>query len=289
MAYQNPAFYFYHALRDSQDIVTTPGSTQADQTPLYDSRIGALFQWDAAIGTVAVPSNKSVTFQLSGTGTYNQLNDSSFAADPAAAAMDTCIIAGHNIGGMEITAFTQYDAVDLYSPNTPIDVATNGQIVILPFTQGRTIPANTERLSFTIRPNDDTYAAVIPEISELWFTQERELTRGPEPNWNHPYRTTQKRFESVGGVSSTWMTGPARKTYRLTWRHLFGADRQIFLDMKEQTDDFSQPFFFRPPDDAYPTILVELDRDAGWTQDFMDPLISGTSDQITLPLIEVLG
>ena len=128
-----------------------------------------------------------------------------------------------------------------------------------------------------------------PELTELFFTTKRELTRGPEPHWQHPWARTQRQFTSEGGVTSTWITGAARKRYRLTWRALVGADRQVFLDMREQTANWSEPFWFRPPDTTYPTILMELDRDSDWVQDFDSPLDSGTSDAITMPLIEVLG
>jgi hypothetical protein len=59
--------------------------------------------------------------------------------------------------------------------------------------------------------------------------------------------------------------------------------------MRAQTDQWSQPFWFLPPDTIYPPLLMELDRDSNWQQDFDDPLTTGTSDAVTMPMIEVLG
>ncbi len=60
------------------------------------------------------------------------------------------------------------------------------------------------------------------------------------------------------------------------------------LDMRTQTADWAFPFWFRPPDTAFPHVFVELDRDATFVQDFDNPQ-GGTSDRVTLNMIEVLG
>ena len=128
-----------------------------------------------------------------------------------------------------------------------------------------------------------------PELSELWYTKKLEMSRGPEPGWDHPWLRSQNRFTSESGVTSTWLTGKARKRFELTFANVFGADRQLLFDLQAQTFDWSEPFWFRPPDTDYATLLVELDRDSLWRQDRDNPFGSGTSDRVTLPLIEVLG
>jgi hypothetical protein len=200
-------------------------------------------------------------------------------------AVDTLIVSGHNWSDDEMTVFAldssdQGDFEEMRA-QTPVAEADGVPIIV----------SLTPKIT---NPHDQVRVQVVgggagTEATEIMFTTERELTRGPEPHWQHPWSRTQRQFTSDGGVTSTWITGAARKRYRLTWRALVGADRQVFLDMREQTANWSFPFFFRPPDDTFPTILMELDRDSDWVQDFDSPLDSGTSDAITMPLIEVLG
>jgi hypothetical protein len=200
-------------------------------------------------------------------------------------AVDTMIISGHNFAGLNIQVFAVESGgggtpVAMY-PNTPVAEA-NGVPIIIPLTPVSTSPNDSVQLGIvgTVSP---------AELTELTITTERTLTRGPVPRWTHPWRRTQEQFTSSAGVTSTWLTGAARKTWRITWRVLSGADRQVFLDLREQTNQWASPFWFRPPDSAYPTALYELDRDSDWQQDLDSPLDSGTADQITMPMIEVLG
>ena len=276
MAYQNPAFYFYHLGRISTEVLALPASpTPPDEFPVYDSRLGELFKW---------PSNLTTSKQM-----RHAINSTT---DPNVLLIDTLIVAGQNMGGARINCFTNPGAVDILNPDyfPNVDGSENGKTLLIPLTAAVQGSATYIEVGFShYNPPNVGSNLIVPEASEIWLTIERVMSRGPQPSWTHSWRRTQKRYESVGGVSSTWQTGPARKTWTLTWRNLHGADRQILLDGQDQTDDWSQPFWFRPPDTTYPTLLVELDRDADWQQDFSDPLIAGTSDKVTMPMIEVLG
>ena len=241
MAYQAPAFYFYHAARVVQEATSLPAPTGTPEFRLYDDRLGEVFQFEAATtGSCFVYTDRELT--------------------AAADAVDTIIITGHNFqsNGLDIKA----DAVDSSdtgntTPMLPLTTVTAADRVpiIETLTPRSTSPHDRVQLQI------EGVTTPFPELTEIYWTTKREMVRGPEPGWEHPWVRTQRRFLSDGGVSTTWMTGPARKRFQLTWRYLEGDDRQIFLDMREQTDDWSRPFWFRPPDTTYPTLLVELDRD----------------------------
>jgi hypothetical protein len=265
MAYQNPAFYFYHNARESQDARGVPAPTASSGFSLFDDRQGEVFAFEA-MGDDILLSDR----------VQNATND----------AVDTLIVSGHNWNGLDVRVRALIKGDEGNNPQVMRALATiieaDGVPIIMPLTPALSDPWD----EFEIKVEAP---ASLAELTEMMFTTKRELTRGPEPNWQHPWARTQRQFLSEGGVSSTWITGANRKRYRLTWRHLVGADRQVFLDLREQSDGWSRPFFFRPPDDTYDTILMELDRDSDWVQDFDSPLDSGTSDAITMPLIEVLG
>jgi hypothetical protein len=260
MSYIAPAFYYYHAAREAQNATFQPASIVGSTFSLFDDRQGEVVASDQTSGNVFITVDRELT--------------------PEADAVDTLIISGHNFAGLNIQVFAIPGGVPMY-PSTPVAEA-NGVPIIIPLTPELTSSNSEVQLGII-------NVSVEPELTELTFTTEHALSRGPEPNWQHPWARTQRQFLSEGGVSSTWVTGAARKRFRMTWRHLVGADRQIFLDMREQTAQWSEPFWFRPPDTTYPTALYELDRDSDWVQDFDSPLDSGTSDAITMPLIEVLG
>lgn len=269
MAYRAPSFYFYHGLREALSV-TLDAANLNSKFPLFDSRQGELFAFTTNYDAADV---KFIDVERPNT--------------PEADAIDTIIISGHNLFDAQLDVFTSptvqtmlpgglfpittANGVPLFVTLTPVDVLPDSETVRIRFTKGNQAGTN------------------IPEMTEIFLTTKRTMTRGPEPNWDHPWRRQQRRFVNDAGVSSTWLLGAARKSFTLTWRHLAGADRQIFLDMRVQTDDWSEPFWFEPPDDIYPPLLMEVDRDSEWSQDFDSPLDSGTSDAITMPLIEVTG
>lgn len=267
MAYQAPAFYFYHGAREALSVVATGES--AVPFEIHDGRQGEPFIFSTDIGT----SDKQFVIERPDT--------------PEADAIDNLIVSGHNWLGMVINVETSPTVVDLLSPNHTV-VEADGTPIFVPFTATQDVLPDHENLVMDLLQGAAA-GGVIPEVTEMFFTTKRTMSRGPEPNWDHPWVRAQRNFVNDSGVSSVWAKGAARKRFRLTWRHLFGDDRQIFLDMREQTNNWSEPFWFLPPDDIYDPLLVELERDSDWQQDFANPLDTGTSDAITLPLIEVTG
>lgn len=268
MAGQNPAFYFYHGMREALSIaISSPHDSDLSAT--FDGRQGEVYAFatDFAAGDL-------------------KFIDTERPNTPAADAIDHLIIAGHNWNDADLQVFTLPTVVFLLG-TTPVTVA-NGELLIVPLTQTQDVLPDHEILRFQLL-DGSAPGAVVPEMTEFFYTTKRIMTRGPEPGWDHPWLRSQIQFSNESGVTSTWLKGSARKRFKLTWRHLSGADRQIMFDLREQTNDWSEPFYFQPPDDIYPTLLMELARDSEWTQDFLDPLSTGTTDEVTLDLIEVKG
>lgn len=268
MAYQPPAFFYYHAVRDGSSLVTAPVEASQDLSTLFDSRQSEAFVFSTDLDD----TSKFIAVT----------RDGSAEGD----AVDTIIISGHNFTGalLDCTAGTNPTAVDLLNPNYTVTEAV-GDLIVVPLTDSD--DGGDDKITLGIIAG--TAGAIVPQLTELFFTTIHEMTRGPEPDFNSSWRRNQERFVNSAGVSSTQLRGGARKTYTLTWKQLVGADRQILLDLRTQTSDWSHPWFFRPPDDAFPTVLVELDRDENRIQDFDSPLDTGTSDRVTLNMIEVKG
>lgn len=274
MAAQSVVFYYYHAIRAAVAAGGTfeAGSTidNFDHSPLYDNRQGERVIWTNDLGT----ANQSCRGPVDG----SSLSD----------AIDTIILSGHNCTGQTVTAKGRTSNDDLITPNHTITAADRAPVVV-PLTAA--INAADTHLQVTFI-SDGTGAgdAIVPELTELWLTTKHTMSKAIEAGWNHPWRAPAlSGFLNQSGVSSTWLFGPARKTYRLTWDNLTGADLVILKNMRTQTDEFTAPFWMQPPDSVFPIVMVELDRDSDWEQVFEAPLNAGTQHRITLPLIEVIA
>lgn len=275
MAYQAPAFYFYHAARvsgllDPANITTAPTDVGISKSPLYDSRQGELYTPTLEIQAVNHDTNIDIT------------------GDTISNLVDTILFTGGNFEGNAVACFSYPTTIGV-DANTLLAITTVPgpfeKVVKLDLTA---TPGTDDFITFRINPGVGP-TGFIPTVSEVWFSQERAMERGPDPGWDHPWVRSQNRFNTPGGVTSTWKTGGDRKRYNMTWNSLAGADRQILLDMRDQTDGWTQPWFFRPPDTEYPIVKVELDRDANWKNDIDDPLTAGTTDEVTLNMIESLA
>lgn len=271
MAVQNVAFYFYHGMREAISVGTSPGSS----TPIdamFDGRQGEIYVFD---DTFTVEPVQTVTFERPNT--------------PEADAIDHVLIASHNLNGGLLNCFvTGTPTVDLIEPNHTI-TAANGELIIVPFTETQDVLPDHENMFLQILQGT-IGGSVIPELGELMFTTKREMSSESslQPKWDHPWVRAQTSFLNESGVSSTWLKGSARKRWRFVWRNVRGADLQLLLDLQAQTADWSEPFYVQPPDDAFPTILMEVERDLDWNQDFLNVQLQVTHE-VTLPLIEAKG
>ncbi len=269
MAYQNPAFYFYHGAREALSIAGFAPHSQVFDA-IHDGRQGEpyFFATDFAAADFKV-------FEIERSDT------------PAADAIDTIIISGHNWTGANLGVTVSPTPVDLLIPVRAVTEAA-GVPIFVTLTSTQVVAGGHEFMRLDVL-DGTAPGTTVPEATEIFFTTKREMSRGPDPNWEHPWLRQQTQFTNEAGVTSTWLKGAARKLFSMTWRGLEGADRQLLFDLQAQTNDWSEPFWFQPPDDTYETLLVELERDADWTQDFLSPLDTGTTDEVTLELIEVLG
>ncbi|MEE8543977.1 MAG: hypothetical protein V3S94_08970 [Gammaproteobacteria bacterium] len=270
MSYQAPAFYFYHAAREAVSVaVDTP-----DPSPeaLFDGRQGEIYVYTRDFATA---------------GNNNLFNIERPSGSPAADAVDHIIISSHNLNLSEVECFASPTVVDLLVPNYTVTEA-NGVPIFIPLTTVQPVAGGHEDVQISFRQGGAA-GTVVPEMGEVFLTTKHEMSRGPDPGWDHPWLRAQRQFVNESGVASTWLKGAARKRFNLTWHALEGADRQILFDLQEQTNDWSEPFWFQPPDTIYPSLLMQLERDSDWTQDGLSPLDTGTTDRVTLPLIEVLG
>ncbi len=267
MSAQAVAFYTYHGFRESA-AVAAGGSAISAIEPLYDGRLGELTFYSNSLG-VSAGSIRPVLEQ-------NALSD----------AIDTVIIAGHNFQGAEIVVHGQ-PSVTAHVPPEYVVTETNRTPIKVPLT----VAIDPTDTSLQVRVRTDGTGpvdAIVPQMTELWITTKHEMAKRPAPGWTAPWRRATQRFVNQDGVASTWMFGPARQTFRLTWEDLAGADLTILENMRAQTRDYTEPFWLQPPDDTMaPLIYVELDRDSDWEQVFEAPLNSGLGHRITLPLIEV--
>ncbi len=267
MSNQDMKLYTYNAGRagvESVGPITGSATVNADYSSLIDGRQSEILYATQDLVTSA--------FFLKFLLEQNALSD----------AIDTVIISGHNLNGAFITANTIPSADDLVNPNQEI-IEANRETILVPLSPAVN-PADTRFQIFfvTTGPAD----AIVPEVTEIFVTTAHTIKR-PEPGWDHGYRQAQQRFESQSGVSSTWLLGRSRKLYRFTWDNLTGADLTILENLRPQTNDFTEPFWLQPPDDSFPLVMVEIDRDADWQQMFEAPLASGLGHRVTLPLIEV--
>lgn len=259
MAYRAPSFYYYHGSRESTGIVTSPIIAGEQVSKFFDSRQGEAFAFLVTLATL------KATIEV--TRPEDALSD----------AINAVIISGHNFSGGSLNIFSAGDMLD---PDHAVTEA-NGELIVLDLD-----PDTGDARIFVDIEEGASAGAVIPELTELFLTTKHTMARGPADPWQAPSRRNQEQFLNSAGVRSTLLRGAARKTYTLSWQNLETADQLILQNLQIQTSDFSQPFFFTPPDDTLPTVFVELDRDAGVVQNF---LLGELRETWTLNLIEVLG
>lgn len=275
MAYRAPSFYFFNLGREVgiSNILIEPAVTQLAH-PTFDGRQGELFQFEDSFGANAT---KRLEYALDTSVPEHHL-------------IDTVIISGHNMNGNDLQIVSRVPGTEIvYGPTEVVEA--NGELILAEFTPGT--PDRDELAVEFIQGSGSSLN--ITEYTEVFASIKRTpgganpVRGGPEFNWNHSWERTQRDFLNDAGVSSTLLLGAARKTWNLTWRNMTGTDRQIFLDMREQTSDWAHPFWFLPPDDAFPIQFVKMNANPQFIQDFINPGLAGVSDSITLPMIQVIG
>lgn len=271
MAYRNPAFYLWHDLAEATTVNISAGSTKGSKGNAYDYRQDELLGW---------PSEASP-------------NAESVAAEPRAEVssgvyqfVDTLIIPAGSVfsGTASANLVMDVDATYATSPQTylaptPIDET----LQVLPLSS----PAgSTSRGYCIIQLIRDTTSTV--EIGELYLSEKREMSRGPDPGWDISSRSHSTDAVSMAGVESSRITGASVTTFRLKWNALGAADMVIIDDLLTLCGT-ARPFYFAPPDDRYPEVMLcKLSRDPQMRQRRSNPG-AGIAYDLQLDLIEVTG
>lgn len=263
MAYQNPSFNFLHAYRDAGASGLTVSPAAAATGPvdyLIDDRAGSL----CVAGSAATSGFWLVD---RGAGTLEDVDR-------------LLIPAGHNLDGRSLT-ISQDDNAGFTSPTalaTSIAVSGSGLIDI-------TLASITAERYVTVAI--DTGASLAWEIGEVFLTRKRTLSRGPNFRWKHPSVDNVIAHTNAAGVESFRVIGAARKTYDLQWGWIDGADLTVLQELEAAVGTHT-PFYFDPPDDSFPTVLVTLSELPDIEQDREVPA-TGHSHRYRLRMVETLG
>lgn len=278
MAYRDPEFYFSNLSRE----IATPfgGAFTTSSAPGENPR--RLYDGIAGFGV-----RDLFTFP-----TDLDASDKEFILTPQSPALeaewalhDTVIIAGHNAAGNDVNVIDGA-ATDLLNPDHTLTAGVN----VIPLTAAYVSGATTVKIIKGLGSG-----ATVVSLSEVVVTRKRTLSRGPNPSWSHGWANSFTRHESPAGVSVKFPRsvaspsaplGQSQKTFKLTWEHISGADRQVFLDGRLQTSDWAHPFWFLPPDDEFDILQVEMSSDPVWRHHQTDN--AGQTDTVSIELIEVL-
>ena len=197
MAYRSPVFYFYHAGRQAQYLGNAFSFSSA-------ITVGAQEQ---LVDDLEGPQVTLTDALQSGAGRFDLPLDGSTESQ----AVDTVVIGTHNWFDTDVMVKTLPNAFDLIGANRRTTEA-NGTRFSIPLTQN--VPyADQTQMRVSVTTTGAGTDSIVPSVGELFFTIARQMTRGPMPNWDHPWVRSQAQFETPAGVSHSWKTGTARKTF----------------------------------------------------------------------------
>jgi hypothetical protein len=271
MAYRNPVFYIFHEFTTAVTITESNAPDAGAKGNLWDYRQDERAHWDAAnpLAVEYKSTRPSIT-----TGVYQEL--------------DTAILPAG-------TDFS--DAASTFSIWTADDLAFTADVVN--HVSAEAVPSALLVESFLNASASSTheYLRIVlasvgsstADIGEIWLSQKREMSRGPDPGWDISSRSHKNDFTSMAGIDSSRITGPSVSTFRLAWNSLSGTDLDVIDDLLELAGT-ARPFYFTPPDTRYPEVMLcRLSRDPQLRQQRSNPGVSGPAYEVTLDLIEVAG
>lgn len=267
MAYRNPRFYFHHALR-SAGVAAIGGSTFAtvngvlSRGYVHDSGLGRLGTFNAAAVNQYVKADRG----------------SGYALLPS---LDRLIIpSGHTISTntLEVRSHTSDppDGVTGTLRYGPTAQAAGLRVLTL------TSPILTRYLSITV-PSSGAWS-----FPELWLSQLRTTTRGPDPKWTDAKVGNQFEASMRSGETYRLELGAERRLFEFTYRALSGADLAVFTEMRTETRNGIFPLWVDPPDDAESAIPMQILGGLEFEQDFATPSV-GPQYAVKLRLLEVLA
>jgi hypothetical protein len=273
LTYQNPSYSFLHIGADAGVGSLTASPVAATGFPLdnlVDYRSSSLFK-----------------FSATGAG-YVEIDA---GVQPMAEEIDRIIIpAGHNLAtvtqarvitsttgayGGEETIRRTWDQSAQSDPDGIID-------------QTFTTTSTDQYTRFYI----NAPAGTAWEFGQLWITNKRTPTRGPDPDWSEQQvsNTVSVPFPSR---TATVSLAANRWEYEFTYHYLDGTDLAIFDDLIEEVGIDLVPFYLDPPDDTTPTgpLLMKINS-GSYRRDQERTIPSGAlgaAYQIRFSMLEEIG
>jgi len=259
--YRNPLFGFLHAARAVGAAAVTPDDADAayPKERLIDTQIRPRFRF----GTTGAGHTIDVDL-LAGFATgFDRL----------------LIPTGHDLNGQAYTV--QQDDNGGFATPAPLGSGSfsgTGHLDVA-------LTASTERfLRLTITPSGRWF------LPELWYTTRVSTTRGPEPGWTDQPLANVNETVLRSGARFGQKLGDRRRQFTLSYTHLSDAERATFAtSLLDATNDGALAFWYWPPDDTEPPVLVHLAAQLTMVQDRSNPRATGQAWNGTLSLLQSIA
>ena len=232
MAFQTPAFAYYHACAQDGIILTpTPAFTAAAPARhLTDYRIGAYTQFSAGVSPEIVIDRLVTTPE----------------------AVNRLTIPPNSNGG-DITVTIDHAATDSW-PGAGLGSAT--------WTDGEWFDSalsgpSTLRYLKVVFSDGGSGVSNGCEIGELFFSFRHSLTQWGDHEWEESPRGTAISVELGAGWAATF-DQPRRRTWSFRHQAADATNQAIYDNLFTQTHDGQIPFLFIPPNDAQGSVWVQI-------------------------------
>ncbi len=125
-----------------------------------------------------------------------------------------------------------------------------------------------------------------PAYREVWLTQDRVLTAGPDPSYSKYPIANLSEVETMSGTTWRVQRGASREFMQYTFNAVDETDIAIFDDLDTETSSGLYPFWFFPPDSNLAPIFVELVEDVQREQASAVPKGTGELWNVTITMRE---
>jgi len=263
MAWRDPIFCFENLLRVADTVTPTPAEDSSfPVTRCYDDQLTPIFKHTSS-------------------GLNPQLSLDR-GATPAGSTPDRIIVGPNWVHGAGVTLQVQEDDNSGYTSATLLTTITlSGFDEASPLTE-----------PFDSSSSDERYIRVRmtgtcqPEYREVWLTQDRAITAGPDPTYLKYPVANLTEVETMSGTTWRVRRSENRELIEMTFRYVDSSDIAIFDDLQSETLDGLYPFWFFPPDDSADPLFMELIEDIRREQAATNPQGAGEHWDVTLRMRE---
>ena len=260
MAYRNPRYMVDHALRDRGDenVFVSGEDPETPKVRLADGMVARPFRFDS------IATDHYVAVDLSAT--------------PASYAR-AIIPAGHTLASAA-WVIEQSASAGFSSPTT---------------LGSGTFAAGTALLDLTFTASTQRYLRLRISTSGLWtlhelyFTNSRTTTRGPDPNWVDTPVVNVNVTTMRSGEEYGHRIGEQRQEISYTYNRMASADWDVFADLLTATSDGAEPFYLDRTDDGLPPMMVRMVSPPARAQDRPNPRALGETYRVALLMRESLA